>query len=93
MREDFHKKAMLINKRDNVAIALEDLKAREVIEINNRKVLLKEAIKIYHKFALDDLPTGSFVYKYGEIIGIATEEIKQGEHVHIKNVKSSRDRK
>ena len=38
-----------------------------------------------HKVALRDLPSGAPVVKYGVAIGVATQAIAQGEHVHVHN--------
>ena len=46
-----------------------------------------------HKYALCDIKKGSQVIKYGFPIGVATENIKKGEHVHSHNVKTALDEK
>lgn len=51
-----------------------------------------EDIPKEHKIALKDIRMGEFIYKYGETIGIATKDIKRGEHVHIHNVESIKGR-
>ena len=42
-------------------------------------------IPIYHKMAVKAVPKGGKVMKYGELIAIAAEDIKPGQHVHIHN--------
>ena len=42
-----------------------------------------------HKFALSDIKKGELIFKYGEIIGIATKEIMKGDWIHTHNVKSA----
>ena len=42
-----------------------------------------------HKYALRDIKAGEPVIKYGNPIGIATADIKKGEHVHTHNVKTA----
>ena len=42
-----------------------------------------------HKYALRDIKAGEAVIKYGNPIGIATADIKKGEHVHTHNVKTA----
>lgn len=58
---------MLINKRDNVEVNIEN----------------------GHKYAICDIKCGEGVIKYGEPIGIATANIKKGEHVHSHNLKTA----
>ena len=47
-------------------------------------------IPIYHKVAVVDVKKGADVFKYGEKIGIADEDIHAGEHVHVHNLRSVR---
>lgn len=44
-----------------------------------------------HKVALCDIQKGGFVYKYGEVIGRATQNIRAGEWVHTHNLRSHLD--
>jgi altronate dehydratase len=78
------------SKEDNVAVALKDLKAGEVVEVNNFKMRLIEDVSFGHKIALKDIKKGEKVIKYGEVIGQAIIEIKKGAHVHVHNIKSLR---
>lgn len=41
-----------------------------------------------HKFALRDIAAGEKVIKYGMPIGVATSDIKAGDHVHTHNLKT-----
>lgn len=87
------KKAILMNKRDSVAVALSPIQKDESAEItfNNEiidKVLVLEDIEIYHKIAIKPICKGEKVYKYGEVIGRATDSIKIGQHVHVNNIES-----
>ena len=66
---------VIINEKDNVGISLAG----------------NDTIPAGHKYALRDIPKGEYVIKYGEIIGRATRDIKQGEWVHTHNVKSHLD--
>ncbi|MHA6345630.1 UxaA family hydrolase [Roseivivax sp. CAU 1761] len=38
-----------------------------------------------HKVALDAIPAGAEIRKYGQVIGRATRDIRAGEHVHTQN--------
>jgi altronate dehydratase small subunit len=44
------------------------------------------------KLALTDISKGSKVIKYGETIGLASQDIKQGQLVHIHNIEGARAR-
>ena len=41
---------------------------------------------------IHNVKKGDVVYKYGEIIGIATVDIKTGDYVHVHNIESTRGR-
>jgi altronate dehydratase small subunit len=90
------KKTIVINPKDNVATALDDLKAGEVIqeEVNGIKknIKLNQDIPFGHKLGIKEIPAESPVIKYGEVIGTASMAIKSGDSVHIHNVKSNRGR-
>ena len=62
-------------------------------EIDNVGVCLTACgdIPAGHKYALKDIKKGEFVIKYGQVIGRASVDIKEGEWVHTHNVKSHLD--
>ena len=76
-----------ISPKDNVAVALEDLKTDTVV----LGVTLLCDIPAGHKFALDDISKGESVIKYGSPIGHATEDIEKGTWVHTHNTKTNLD--
>ncbi len=45
-----------------------------------------------HKIAIQEIHVGEQITKYGEEIGIATQEIKPGDYVHVHNLDSMRGR-
>jgi (2R)-sulfolactate sulfo-lyase subunit alpha len=53
-------------------------------------VQAKSDIPIGHKVALRDYKPGDTVIKYGVDIGKVVAPIKQGEHLHVHNVKTKR---
>lgn len=81
-------KFLIVNKIDNVATSISDLKCKE--EFNG--VVLQNDIKSGHKFALKDIKKDEFVIKYGEVIGAAASDIKEGEWVHTHNTQGVRGR-
>ena len=89
-------KAILIDKKDNVATALRQMGKGDSISVaiddRSVSVVLLQDIPFGHKFALIDIQQGDAIIKYGEVIGLATKPIRQGEHVHIHNVESQRGR-
>ena len=89
-------KAIILDKKDNVATALCRLEEGDLIQIRIEdyavNVTLSQDIPLGHKFALKDIPQGEAVIKYGEVIGLTTKQVRQGEHVHIHNVESQKGR-
>jgi altronate dehydratase len=85
-------KTILINEKDNVATALESLKAGTTVtlEIAGRieNIRISSAIPAGHKVALRQIASGEDVVKYGEPIGQAKVGIAPGDHVHVHNVTS-----
>ena len=54
------------------------------------KIVAQSDIPIGHKLALRDYQPGDTVIKYGVDIGKVVAPIKQGEHLHVHNVKTKR---
>lgn len=77
-----------MNSEDNCATALATISKDAEIETNGNRIKINEIIEIGHKIALKDLKRGDLIKKYGEIIGIATEDIKSGDWIHTHNIKS-----
>jgi altronate dehydratase len=77
-----------MEKNDNCATSLDDLSKGKQINENENKITLNQDIEIGHKFALEKIMKGEYVKKYGEIIGIATEDINRGDWIHTHNIKS-----
>ena len=83
-------------KRDTVGVAVVDVKAGQSLEgrsLDENKTLSAKAnmdIPLGHKVALKDFKVGDDVVKYGVVIGRVVQPIKQGDHVHVHNVKTKR---
>ena len=83
------KRYLKINSADDVAIALDDLAAGEIIEIEGKNITLVESIAKGHKVALHTIEEGYDVVKYGYPIGHATTTIEKGEWIHSHNLKTN----
>jgi altronate dehydratase small subunit len=88
--------AIALRDNDNVATALRDLVVGEsvVVGVADRTVSLtvRQPIAYGHKLALVDIPPGTNIVKYGEVMGRATQAIPAGMHAHIHNIESLRGR-
>ena len=89
-------RVLVLHPGDNVATALVDLDAGQPVTADRESgtvtVRAQEPIAFGHKLALVPLAHGAPVYKYGEVIGVASADILAGAHVHVHNVESQRGR-
>ena len=88
------KRAMRINPDDNTATALNDIDAGETISLVSKsgpvgEMAAKQAVPFGHKLAVVDIKKGDKVLKYGEVIGLSTQQISKGDYVHTHNVISA----
>ncbi len=88
--------ALKLADRDNVATLLEDAVPGGAVTVRFGKETVQvkalEAIPFGFKIALGAIPGGGPVVKYGEQIGIASRDIRQGEMVHVHNIEGARGR-
>ena len=82
-------KYLKINPDDNVIVAITDLKAGEVITVDNMTIHLNEDVPAGHKVALKDFTEGENIIKYGYPIGHTLAAIKQGDWINEKNIKTN----
>jgi altronate hydrolase len=76
-----------IDPRDNVLIALTDLKRGETVTLNSNRYALETDVAAKHKFATEDLADGANVIMYGVIVGKATTPIRKGEALTTRNIR------
>lgn len=81
-----------------MATALESIKPGDVVQLVDKEgpfseMKAAEDIKLGHKLAVRFIKNGENIIKYGASIGLATQDINQGRHVHVHNVVSLRGRK
>ena len=77
-------KILRFNPNDNVAVAMDALVAGDHVE--DGSFTAKEDIPAGHKIAVCNIKIETAVYKYGQIIGFASQDISTGQHVHDHNV-------
>ena len=88
--------ALVMKPEDNVATAISELVKDQKIEIpmgdTVRTIELNEDIPFGFKLSLVRIAKGSKILKYGETIGLASEDIEPGMVVHVHNVEGARGR-
>ena len=77
---------IVLNARDNVAIARRPLDAGVALDVNGVLVQTRTSIPTGHKVATRTIQQGQPVYRYGNLIGFATQTIAEGEHIHVHNL-------
>ncbi|HEX7630420.1 MAG TPA: UxaA family hydrolase [Candidatus Methylomirabilis sp.] len=90
------KRALIMHPYDNVATAVEEIQAGEegAIPLVGTALTLRavEPIPFGFKIALQEIPRGQIIRKYGETIGTASRPIAKGALVHIHNLEGTRAR-
>jgi altronate hydrolase len=77
---------ILLSDADNVAVARHELPAGTALSLGELQLVSRAAIPSGHKLALRPIAAGELVRKYGQVIGLATEDIAPGDHVHVHNL-------
>lgn len=80
---------LLLHEADNVLVARADAEAGLEVRLESGPVRLSRPIPMAHKIARHDIAAGARILKYGMPIGIATEDIAAGAHVHVHNIRSA----
>ncbi|QSE92149.1 UxaA family hydrolase [Rhodococcus pseudokoreensis] len=83
-------KLLLLDDRDNIAVAVTDLHSGEMTSTNDIRLTIRSHVPRGHKVALHPIARGADIIRYGEPVGEATSDIASGEHVHVQNVISKR---
>ncbi len=78
--------AVLLHPNDNVAVAARGLTAGETICLGELRLAVAESVGMGHKIATCRVAKGERIYKYGQTIGFATQDIEPGTLVHVHNV-------
>ncbi|MHB1160131.1 MAG: UxaA family hydrolase [Chloroflexota bacterium] len=90
------KRALIMHPSDNVATAVEEIQPGEKVTIPaGRETLTLEAaetIPFGFKIAIQPIPQGEIIRKYGETIGRASVPIARGALVHVHNLEGTRAR-
>jgi altronate hydrolase len=77
--------AVQLRPNDNIAVAAKPLGAGLEVQHNGHTLTLSSRVGLGHKLALCDIKKGAAIYKYGQVIGFANQDIAAGSHVHVHN--------
>ena len=81
------KKLIKVNPSDNVAVALVNLVAGEVINFEGEDITIVSDVKMKHKIAMHPFETGEKIIMYGVLVGKASAPIAKGGLLSTENVK------
>jgi altronate hydrolase len=76
-----------VNPKDNVLVALADLKAGETVTYQGVEYVLVDDIDAKHKFYMNDMNTGDEVSMYGTLVGKIQFPVKAGVRMTTDNLK------
>jgi len=80
-------RVLKVHSRDNVLVALTDLKKGESITYEGQEYILQDDIRAKHKFFTVDLSKGDKIYMYGVLVGTAQMDIPKGGWMNTENTK------
>ncbi len=78
--------AIHLHHSDNVAIARVPLSTGSELNIEGHAVSVQDSVPAGHKIAIERIPAGEVIHRYGQAIGRAKNDIAPGQHVHVHNV-------
>ncbi|WP_046869169.1 Ldh family oxidoreductase [Microvirga massiliensis] len=89
------RRAIKLAARDNVAAVLDAVRVSDSVLVRAsdssgtvETVPAIQDIPLGHKIALRPVAAGEAIIRYGYTIGVATQDIGTGEHVHVHNLRS-----
>ena len=80
-------RVLKLDRRDDVLIALEQLRAGDEIQFGKETYKLVTDVAAKHKFALRDFAVGDRVTMYGVTVGKAMQPIRRGEAITTHNLR------
>ncbi len=82
---DVREGILQIDPRDNVLIALRDLRKGQSIQWSGKSLRLHSDVAAKHKFPIERIVPGGHVIMYGVLVGKAREPIEAGEALTTRN--------
>ena len=76
-----------LHSNDNCIVALRSLSPGESVSDSDFSTIVRVPIPAGHKMAIKSIAVGASVLKYGWPIGVASQTIADGEHIHDHNLK------
>ncbi len=81
------RRVLQLDPRDNVLVALADLRQGEIVSLAGNDYLLLSDVPAKHKFVTQSLPVGGNVIMYGVLVGKTAEALRRGELLSTRNLR------
>ena len=82
-------KAICLDENDNVATVIHAVHKGDLVVWESASLEAQMNIPKFHKISIEEIEEGQIIRKYGQTIGVATERIPKGCHVHMHNCKGT----
>ncbi len=76
-----------LHHTDTVVVALKELPQNTRLLVNGQEIHTRQTIPPGHKLAIVSMPVNQSVVKFGWPIGLTTQPVQMGDHVHSHNLK------
>ena len=80
-------RVLQLDARDNVLVALTNLKAGEAVEFGGKSYRILSEIPAKHKFVTENLEPGGKIMMYGGLVGTASKPISEGDLLALSNIR------
>jgi altronate hydrolase len=80
-------KILRLDARDNVLVALSDLKKSERVSLGGENYELLSDVPAKQKFVTQDVLAGGDIIMYGVLVGKATENLRRGDLLSTRNIR------
>src|SRR5260370_8911157 len=81
------RRVLQLDPRDNVLVALADLRQGEIVSLAGNDYLLLSDVPAKHKFLTQDLSASGDVIMYGVLVGKTAEALRRGELLSTRNLR------
>ncbi|MHB8501620.1 MAG: UxaA family hydrolase [Candidatus Acidiferrales bacterium] len=80
-------RVLRIDSRDNVLVALTNLRAGEIVGFSRNDYTLLSDVPAKHKFLTQDVNAGGDIIMYGVLVGKAVENLRRGDLLSTRNIR------
>jgi len=86
-KEKIQNQVLRLDPRDNVLVALTDLRKGERLGFSGKEYVLSSDVLAKQKFVTADLAAGDEIFMYGVLVGKATQALRSGDLLSTRNIR------